>query len=813
MPQYVEVKGQTIEFPDGMAMGDIEAAIKKNMLSIKPEESKSKWGNPADLVAGAVRGAGSIGATLLAPLDMAKDALAGKGLSLESNRQRRADMDAGLGSLGANTDSYAFGGGKLLGEIAGTAGAGGLIAKPLATVAPRLAQAIGSAGFSTGAPVAESFAGRAADMGLRMAGGAINGGVSAGMVGDSPGMGAAVGGALPPVAKAAGLAGAAVGRGVSAMLTPEQQAMAKKIAAMTGQKVEDVVSALNQQGPTMLGIKPTVPQILQSPAISQLQRTVINASDNSPLLAREAAQNADRLAGFNRIANVSGTVNEAADNAGNMIANYGRGARENARQGVNRLFESVDPFNDTALQLPIDAMKAQKAKFMGPGSFGDGASVSTAIKTAEDISTQVLPGIKPISQASAKTQSLEQAVRAAGGIRGTGGELRDMGIKQSGTTGLINNKSGRPADLLAEEMHSRGFLPDNDPATLFEYLRNGNGRKVFANDVNENAMQRAMDSAAGDLPGAEVIPKSIPFAHVQNFRSSLNEAWKDASMKGKNQEAAALKGMISEIDNKVAAVAEGRGNPGEAFPSDIVQTWKEALKAHAEKKARFDSGPQAKMFRQGRDGQNLIQGAEIPREFFNSRVSQVEDAQAFKKLVDSNPDLMQALKGYAVTDAAQQTTKDGMLSFNKLNNWANQRSGAIGQTFSPQDQALLKEIVQGVQAADVAATGGMAKGSNTAQNIEAAKRAISSGLLDNSATEFLANKLPFGSAALKAMQKASASSKADKLGGLLADPEALVAELKKILAKEKPGKLGGLLSDPALVQLGYRGAPLLAADR
>ena len=63
------------------------------------------------------------------------------------------------------------------------------------------------------------------------------------------------------------------------------------------------------------------------------------------------------------------------------------------------------------------------------------------------------------------------------------------------------------------------------------------------------------------------------------------------------------------------------------------------------------------------------------------------------------------------------------------------------------------------------------------------------------------------------MQKASASSKADKLGGLLADPEALVAELNKILAKEKPGKLGGLLSDPALVQLGYRGAPLLAADR
>lgn len=39
MPQYVEVKGQVIEFPDGMSVGDIEAAVKQNMLSIKPATS------------------------------------------------------------------------------------------------------------------------------------------------------------------------------------------------------------------------------------------------------------------------------------------------------------------------------------------------------------------------------------------------------------------------------------------------------------------------------------------------------------------------------------------------------------------------------------------------------------------------------------------------------------------------------------------------------------------------------------------------------------------------------------------------------
>lgn len=39
MAQYVEVNGQTIEFPDGMAAGDIEKAIRANIMSIKPAKS------------------------------------------------------------------------------------------------------------------------------------------------------------------------------------------------------------------------------------------------------------------------------------------------------------------------------------------------------------------------------------------------------------------------------------------------------------------------------------------------------------------------------------------------------------------------------------------------------------------------------------------------------------------------------------------------------------------------------------------------------------------------------------------------------
>lgn len=156
-----------------------------------------------DEVAGLVRGAGSIGATLLAPYDIAKDALNGKGLSLESNRERRKDMDAALSTLGADTDSNAYKAGKLAAEVGGTLGVGGGIANVAGRVpgvAPNLLQAIRTAGMTGGNPI------------TRAVGGAITGGASAGLVNpEDAGTGALIGGAAPSVFKLAGKAGNALG--------------------------------------------------------------------------------------------------------------------------------------------------------------------------------------------------------------------------------------------------------------------------------------------------------------------------------------------------------------------------------------------------------------------------------------------------------------------------------------------------------------------------------------------------------------------------------------------------------------------------
>ncbi len=810
-------------FPAASDESTFKSSVRKlaPVLSMALENPKGAAMAGRDLLTGFVGGAGRIGATLMAPFDYAEEAIGramGAPAPAESlNSQRRAGVVGGTRDLGGNPDSLGYKAADMGAQIGGTAGVGGLLAKPIATVMPRLAQALTTGGFSTGAATAPGLLGQSANMGIRVAGGAGTGAAATGLVGEDPMLGAAIGGALPPVAKLLGEGGKLIGRAGSAMFTPAQRSMAQRVAEMTGKSVEEVLASIQSPGPTMTGIRPTVPQILQTPEMSQLQRTAINAGDTSIVL-REGEQNAARLAALGRVAPISASVNEAADNAGSAIARYGKAARETSTTNVRNMFDAVDPFSETAFELPIAGMEAGRAKYLGPGTFGTGSKADAALTEARRIGTQEIPAVAPLARESASnSQTLEKAVRSAGGIRGGSGELRDLGIRQSGTTGLVNNKTGKSADLLAEEMYRRGYIPDADPATLMDALRNGGGRKVFANDqVESNAMQRMAEDAMGDAPGAMVIPKAIPFSQVQNLRSSLSEAWKDAGMRGRNKEAAALNEMIKQIDSGVNAVAAGKGNPSEFFPADIVDNWRAALAAHGDKKLRFDTGPQARMFRQGGDGQAAIQGAEVPREFFNSRASQIEDAQAFKRLVKDNPDLPGLLKSYAMTDAAQQTDRFGMLSNAKLGDWLKSRSGAIKQTFTDKEVSLMNEVMGQVKAGDVASTGFKSVGSNTEQNKQAAERAIGSGVLDNPVTDFVFNQLPFvkhfSGPLLQSVRGSASAKKSQILGGLLADPDLLAQELSKLVTRPNSAPTG-LLSDPVVRQFGYRAAPFLGVDQ
>ena len=242
-----------ITAPDDASQEQVLAYAQSNYQKPAPKQEPAKdkgvmqgIGNAA---AGLLRGAGSIGATLLAPVDIASDALNGKGLSLDANRQRRADMDSALQELGAQPDSWMYKGGKIGGEILGTAGAGGV----LGNVAARLGastpvvQAITSSGFSAGGRTG------LAGMATRAAGGALTGGVTAAAVNpEDAATGAALGAALPIAVQGAGKVAGAMSRGVRNMRAPVETRAATKIADLVGMKPGALADALVQPGPSMI---------------------------------------------------------------------------------------------------------------------------------------------------------------------------------------------------------------------------------------------------------------------------------------------------------------------------------------------------------------------------------------------------------------------------------------------------------------------------------------------------------------------------------------------------------------------------------
>jgi hypothetical protein len=192
--------------------------------------------NMQTAAAGALRGAGSIGATLMAPQDMLEDALTkmlgGKNGPKSRNDQRREDMTGAFKGAGIDTESLMFQGPKMATEVAGTLGAGPAVAGALGSipqVAARAApvlSAINSSGMTAGGLTG------AKAMAARTLGGAVTGGVSAGLVDPSQAKaGAMVGGALPGAMWLGGKGGELVGKTGRAILgkaSPEVAALAER---------------------------------------------------------------------------------------------------------------------------------------------------------------------------------------------------------------------------------------------------------------------------------------------------------------------------------------------------------------------------------------------------------------------------------------------------------------------------------------------------------------------------------------------------------------------------------------------------------
>lgn len=689
-----------------------------------------------------------------------------------------AEREASLKQFNAENDSPSFTAGRLTANIAGTSGTGGLIANTLRGV-PRLAplaESVASSGFRTGMAPA-TLTGKALDLGTRAVGGGITGAASAGLVNPSDaGSGALIGAMLPPGLQFLNKAGDLAGMGYRALRTPAIARDARTIVDAGGYQAADlpmVRQALSQQGPQIVLAPRTAPQILQNPGISQLARTLDNSGDTALFRAKQAQDEA-RQAVLGRISPVTGTPADAAENFGTVFRPGIRAADETARQRTQAAFDAVDPFGETAFILPIEQMQQAQQRFLGRGTFNGGANAGRAIDTARNIGEETLEAVAPARAAATQDeQTLAQAVRRAGGINMStpagqtfAGELRDL-RQTPGLRGIIGNGRGQPIDTLAQRMHRDGFIPDDDPATLLNHLRDPDmsaGRGAGAD--MDRLHQAAREALQGDAPGATTIARPVPFREVQNLRSSIGEAHAEAQAKGRTREAAALDQMRRDIDAAVDNVAAGNGQAGENFPADIVNQWREALALHQDRMQRFRNGPVSDVFRDNVPDGNLA------GRFFSERAGQAGDIAAFNQV--ATPETTGLLKNFAITQASGKGSK-GALTDDKYSKWLNSRSGAVRGLFNESEQAQLKGVADSLREADNAAKLFSAQGSPTAKN---AQDILKRGLMANPAASYLAGKVPGGSALLSALQSVGMKGRVDRLGRLMADP----TELEKAIA-------------------------------
>lgn len=152
-----------------------------------------------DVLGGAAKGIGNIGATIAQPFQYIA------GGRLGNNAEMRKNIDVNLRRMGVDTESVPFKVGEIGSEIVATAPVGGVLGAGASRLGmPLLANTLKSGGMTLGGTTGNVIK----DMALRGVGGAAVGGASAGLVNpDDAGTGAMIGAVAPAAIKIAGEVG------------------------------------------------------------------------------------------------------------------------------------------------------------------------------------------------------------------------------------------------------------------------------------------------------------------------------------------------------------------------------------------------------------------------------------------------------------------------------------------------------------------------------------------------------------------------------------------------------------------------------
>lgn len=442
-----------------------------------------------DLGAGAVRGAASIGATLLTPIDAAARAV-GIENSVIGRTDRREATDAALQELGADTSSTAYQAGKIGAEVAGTLGVGGAAANAIARIpgAARVAgpalEAMRTAGMSAGGATG------AAGMATRVAGAAATGGLAAGLVNpEDAGTGAAIGAAAPVAVTAAAKTGAAIAKLLRGPAQAPEVAAAVKAARDAGYVIPPTQARPTLGNRIIEGVSGKITTAQNASARNQrvtqaMAAKAINLPPDTPLTPEV----------LTAVRNTAGQAYDAVSAAGTIqpTAAYGRALDKITEQAVKategfpnaapspvlRMVETLrsEAFDAGSAVAKIRELRSAADDAFRAGNSDVGRAARAGAKAIEDAleahlqaSGQggLLRNFREARQLIAKTYSIEKAMTATGTIdaRKLAAELK----KGKPLTGELRQVAefGSRFPKAAQTVEQMGSLPQTSPLDFY----------------------------------------------------------------------------------------------------------------------------------------------------------------------------------------------------------------------------------------------------------------------------------------------------------------------------------------------------------
>ena len=520
------------------------------------------------LAAGAVRGAGSIGATLLLPADMINQKMRGDDFfSMKDNNERRQAMTDGLETMGADTDSLMFKGGKLAAEIAGTAGIGGSAGGGITKIGGGnpLMNKIGNSVASGGLDLGVKGGNMLANGATRVGGGAINGALTAGAADpESMGVGAAAGGALP--VGVAGLGGAGkLFKGIAGNYSAANRAAGQgdDLLANAGQNPLQTIENLRSAQGATEGFNPTTWQAAGNADMAGFGRVMHGKEGgllNERLVQqRQALADAVRKYGSDDLGALTGTdlKRDALVDELNAAVKPLYEAGDNAAVELPQELLNRPAIKEAMGMADINLANAGKKSVRGETvgnypliNFDDLNNIPPSTPFQEQVGGELLGG--------GKGKTLLQEIRKMGGVNQS--HLSDitgekLASKARASVGLFN-KSGKGIDDLASQINDMGYIPPSEMQV--------DGGVSWLKDAIKNDIQGEKTFALNDLPYTSpkgTITHNFPsdFANSQApsyFGESGNKAY---SGKALYETKMALDKMANMMPSNAAEAAQKSG--------------------------------------------------------------------------------------------------------------------------------------------------------------------------------------------------------------------------------------------------------------